>query len=344
MSMIRFKCCQIATLTRFLPWLAYAALVSAVTILSAPAIAAAPAMDAAMANLRDQDMVLARTAWRLTTANAPLCDEQMPGTGLILHAESQYSGAGLESARRVFGFPAPLAIEWIVPDSPSERSGLSAGDGVVAVAGRPVTTQGPAPTSLRDETERALTALPPSAPLRIAYVRAGSQGIATILPVAACRARFEVVAGKDWLARSDGQIVQVAAGIVAKMRADEVAVIVAHELAHIVLHHRRRLSAAGVSKGMFAEFGKNGRLNRQAEDEADRLAAVLLRNAGYDAGIGPRFFRDHSGRFGGILRKRTHAAPEARARAMEQEIAAIPAGADPVWVPPLIASRDQPMR
>jgi predicted Zn-dependent protease len=162
--------------------------------------------------------------------------------------------------------------------------------------------------------------------------------------VPACRARFEVVAGKDWLARSDGQIVQVASGIVAKMTESEVAVITAHELAHIVLHHRRRLSAAGVSKGMFAEFGASGRLNRQAEEEADRLAAVLLRNAGYPLDVGPRFFRDHSKRFGGLLRKRTHAAPEARARAMEAEIAAIPPSAGAVWIPALVSSRDQPMR
>lgn len=345
MPIMRPGRCGNITLFSFLPRQLVAIGLSLLA-LAAPTLSAAEPVspiDAAMSALREQDAVLAEAGWRLTTANAPLCDEQMPGTGLVLHTETQYSGAGLESARRVFGFPAPLAIEWIVPDSPAAHAGLRQGDGVVAIDGRVVAATSQRPTSLRDETETALVRLAPTLPVKVTYMRMGASTAAEINPVAACRARFEVVAGKDWLARSDGQIVQVASGIVAKMREEEVAVIVAHELAHIVLHHRRRLAAAGVSKGMFAEFGKNGRLNRQAEDEADRLSVVLLRNAGYDPAIGPKFFRDHSGRFGGILRQRTHAAPEARARAMEQEIAAIPATAGPVWVPPLIASRDRPM-
>ncbi|WP_423141274.1 M48 family metalloprotease [Parablastomonas sp. CN1-191] len=301
-------------------------------------------MDAAMETLRAQDAELARAAWRLTTANAPLCDALMPGTGLVLHAESQYARSSLPSARRVFGFPAPLAAEWVVPDSPAARAGLKPGDGIAALNGTPVAASGTGPTSLRDETEGALTLLPPLAALDVTYRRAGQDASARIEPVAACRARFEVVAGKDWLARSNGELIQVAAGLVAQMSDDEVAVIVAHELAHIVLHHRRRLAAAGVSKGVFAEFGKNGRLNRQAEDEADRLSVVLLRNAGYDPAIGPRFFRDHSSRFGGILRSRTHASPESRARMMEAELATIPAAAGPAWIPPLVAARDAPMR
>jgi predicted Zn-dependent protease len=119
------------------------------------------------------------------------------------------------------------------------------------------------------------------------------------------------------------------------------AVIVAHELAHSVLAHRRRLAAAGVSKGLLAEFGRNGRLNRQVEREADRLSVHLLRNAGYDPQLAPTFWDKRGRQLGssGI-----HDSPKQRARLMRDEIATIPSDAPRPFLPPMLTLRDQPLK
>ncbi len=58
------------------------------------------------------------------------------------------------------------------------------------------------------------------------------------------------------------------------MSDEEIAVVVAHELAHNILHHRARLDAAGVSRGLVAEFGRNARLTRE---QAMHLATYALK-------------------------------------------------------------------
>ncbi len=294
--------------------------------------------------------MLARIAFRLTAANAPLCDERMPGTGLVLHSLDQYPLAARAAADRVFGFPAPLAVELVVGDSPAQRAALHPGDGLIAAGGLRFAAALPAQarqtSASRDSAEEALALLAPVAPLAMQLVRGGQRAAVTIFPVAACRSRFELVPDAGWLARSDGRVVQLATRYAERMDESELAVAVAHELAHVVLRHRRRLAAAGIGphKGLFAEFGRSGRLTRRVEDEADALSVVLLRNAGYDPASGPAFWRKWGGTLGGgPFRGRSHASPATRARNMEDEIARIPADAPAVYIPPLIASRDSPL-
>src|SRR3546814_17247433 len=50
----------------------------------------------------------------------------------------------------------------------------------------------------------------------------------------------------------------------------ELAAAIAHELAHNILRHRARLDAAGVDRGLAKQFGRNARMFKQTEIEADR--------------------------------------------------------------------------
>src|SRR3546814_10090738 len=111
---------------------------------------------------------------------------------------------------------------------------------------------------------------------------------------------------------------------------DELAALVAHELAHIVLRHPERLTAAHVSRGMFSIFGRNARLIRTTEIEADRLSVVLLANAGYDPMAAARLWRDHGKRLGdgGLLAGTTHLGLEDRIALVEREAALIPRDSD----------------
>lgn len=146
-------------------------------------------------------------------------------------------------------------------------------------------------------------------------------------------------------ASADGTIVQIGSRFFERYTDDEVAVVVAHELAHNILRHRARLDEAKISRGMLSELGRNGRLIRRTEDEADLLGLHLLRNAGYDPASAPRFWRAHGGDIdGGLFRSRTHASSKARAQALEAEIANLPADAGKPYRPPVLATRDQPLR
>jgi predicted Zn-dependent protease len=155
----------------------------------------------------------------------------------------------------------------------------------------------------------------------------------------------EIRAADSLDARSDGRVIQVNYGLALAATDAELAVVFAHELGHLVLEHRRRLEAAGVEKGFFGEFGRNQRLNRQVEVEADRISVHLLANAGYDPAIAPAFWRSKLGRRagGGILRSSTYPSAEGRARQLEREIADFLAGGSgPSWPGHLLARRDAP--
>lgn len=302
---------------------------------------------APLAALRDVDQRLATIAYRLTTANAALCSDLSPTPGWVLHAFDQYDPAQAESVRRTFGFAGPVAVEAVVPGGPAARAGVRPNDTLVAIAGRAVLADRTAvPSSAtRDAVVAEIAARAPGEPLALTLLRDGRRIAVTVPASPGCRSAFEVLVGPDMTASADGRIVQIGSRFFERYGDDETAVIVAHELAHNILRHRARLDAAKVSRGILSELGRNGRLFRRTEDDADLLGLHLLRNAGYDPASAPRFWRAHGGDIdGGIFRSRTHASSRARAQALDAEIARIPADAGRPYRPPVLATRDQPLQ
>lgn len=307
------------------------------------AIAAAPPADtpdaAVLRDLRGMDERLATVMYRLVTANAPLCRELQPGTGMVLHARDQYPADAEAAVRAVFGFPAPVAVELVVPGSPAAVAGMGVDSGVTAIGDAPVPAIGEEQSSAtRDRAQAIIAALPPTAPITLAT----TAGARTIRPVAACRTAWEVMAGRNLLAQSDGRTIQITAASIDRLDEEQIAVTVSHELAHTILRHRARLEAAGVQWGFRAQFGRNARLFRETEDEADVLGAFLLRNAGWDPAAAVRFWEGPGDRMdGGIFRSPTHASARDRARSIAAALAAMPHDAPTPWAPPaLLAKRD----
>lgn len=312
-----------------------------------PIATIASADTAVLEALRADDARLAAIAWRLTTTNAALCDRLQPATGAVIQTLGQFPPAGRADARATFGFERPVAIEAVVAGSAADRAGVRPNDSLAAIAGQPVDAPPPATganADARDAVLARIAALPPAQPMRWTLVRDGSTREVTLHPVPACRSDFEVLPGPKLTAAADGRLVQIGSRFFERYDDAQIAVVVAHELAHDILHHRERLDAAGVSRGLLAEVGRNGRLFRTTEDQADRLGAILLRNAGYDPQSAVRWWREHGGDVdGGLFRSRTHPSSAARAKSVEAEIARIPAHAPMPYVPPLIAESAQPL-
>lgn len=321
---------------------------AAVMMLATPAMGTAADDTAATFDaLRAVDARMAAIAYRLTTANAALCRDRAPTPGWAIHGIGQYDPALRDQARRTFGFEAPIAVEAVVPGSPAAKAGVQANDGIVSADGRTLDGAVPASGSNsagRDAAVEAIAQRPADAPLEIGILRGGQARTIRIAASPGCRSAFEVLLGPGMTASADGRIVQIGVRFFERYTDDEVAVVIAHELSHNILRHAARLDAAGVKRGLLAEVGRNGRLFRVTEDQADLLGMHLLRNAGYDPRIAVRFWREHGGDVdGGLFRSRTHPSSSARARAIEAEIARIPANAGKPYVPPLIAEADRPL-
>lgn len=298
--------------------------------------------------LRHADLRLATIGERLAVANMALCRNRQPRLGMVLHALEQYRPAVRASARQAFGFGTPIAIEAVVPGSAADRAGVIADDGLVAIPGASlpqdlVSDSTPASTEARDAIDGSLATLPPDREMRLRLKRSGASRDVTIVPQPGCRVRFEVH-DLDEAAAGDATV-QIGAPYLDRFDDVALAVIVAHELSHVILRHRARLEAAGVRYGLFSEFGKSGRLHRQAESEADRLSIYLLYNAGYDPAGAGRFWRGPGRSIdGGILRNRSYASWRARAAALDAEAANIGSAVKAPVIPPLVALADQPMR
>ena len=281
--------------------------------------------DSAWGRLRADDLRLATLAERLAVANAALCSRQIPATGLVLHALDQYPVDQRAAARAAFAFPAPLAVEAVIAGSGAERAGLRAGDGLLAINGQAINTD---PLPPRPDTRRRDAALdlieqaPPDQPIRLDVLRGADRLTLMLTPRPACRVRAELLTDGATVAHADGRLLQVSSALLDRFDDEGLVVVVAHELAHVVLRHGDQLAAAGVRRGFFGEFGRSARLAHATEDEADRYSVRLLVNAGYDSGLGSRFWQG-AGRSldAGLLRDATHSPPSRRARIMAEEAA-----------------------
>ncbi len=296
--------------------------------------------------IRAADLQLARIGYRIATANAELCEQLEPGTGLQLHSLDLYDGAMRSRAEAHFGFATDLAIEAVVPGSPAEAAGLQADDSLVRIG--PVVIAGtsgrPNSTERLVQVQLALAELPPEAPVEVEALRDGVPIRATILPVPRCRSRFELRLADDLNASADGTMVQLSSRYLEDFPEEFVAATVAHELSHNILRHRVRLEARGVSWGLLSGFGGNVKYFRQTEVEADLLAVSLLVNAGYGADTMVRFWSHFGPRHaGGILRSRTHPSWRDRVATVRQEAMRVAAiSARPVR-PPILEARDRPL-
>lgn len=275
--------------------------------------------------VREQDLRLSMIMRRLITGNAAICRNQMPFTGLILHAQSQYDRHFAASLVQAGYFPAPVAVELVLPDSPAATAGLKEGDGIVAIndIALPLDGSGKRSSMDRDKAERLLLLQSADAPINITIQRNGETAprVVALQPQRTCRARWEVTFDKADLGLSDGEIVQLSAHFLDNQSDDFVAVIAAHELAHVVLGHRQKLESMNVKYTALSAYGRSGKLIRAAEDEADRLSVHLLANAGYNPELAVQFWEGPGKRYsGGILRSPTHASASARATAIRREI------------------------
>jgi len=241
--------------------------------------------------LRADDHRIVSIVHRLGVAGRAHCPETLPLAGLAFHHLADYRLQDRPEAIARYGVDRGVGILSVVEGSPAARALLEAGDVLLSVNG----VSFPSPAAIaaeRDEDERRrLTAASEqlledalrTGPARVDVARGGDVRTLTLDSVPGCPARGRLARSGQDNAFADGRYVIMTTGFLGFFRSDEeLAVALAHELAHNILRHPQQLDARGVPHGLLRHIGRNARLVRATEMEADRLSVRLLASAGYD--------------------------------------------------------------
>jgi len=234
-------------------------------------------------HLQALDQRVASIGYRLAIAGT--CAAPVPLAGIGLRDLTLYGGDGREAARRAFGLDDAPQLNAVAAASPAARAGLAAGDALLAIGGVAV----PAPDAATgyDRIERLDTAIEGEASDGILDLTVRHDGVSRTVRVPlerGCASRFIVRVADDTQAEADGRYVAITSAYVEQAADDPaLAIVLAHELAHNILGHRARLEREGVRYGVAQHFGRNARLIRQTEIEADRVGLDILIRAGFDA-------------------------------------------------------------
>ncbi len=309
----------------------------------AQAQTSAPAPDAetvqSYRDLARADQRVAAIGYRLAHAARDWCSDTVPSLGWLLTDRLQYPAKDQRAAAMAYNTLWPespdIIIAAISPDSPAARARFHVGEAVVAIDGEELAAL--AATSERKKRgtfsrmgliEQAMDRwlADGKAEVRVRNAMRNGQGMSleatvAVKPERICATRFAVRTSNQLNGGADGERVQVTSALADyAVHDEELASVLAHEFAHNILKHRLALNSAGVTRGLLQEFGKNARLTRETEEEADRLSVWLLMKAGYDPGAAARFWArfgpEHDG---GILRSRTHGSWKSRLDAMQAE-------------------------
>ena len=220
-------------------------------------------------------------------ANADLCPASRPRAGWALQSAAQY-GPGLRAlVEQRFGLRGDLPGVLLAPDdSPAQRAGLAVGDVIVSANDQPM-TEGPAQEQesydgLQANLDR-LDGAVAAGPVRLSVRRGETTRTVALTPVPACAYTTQIVIQRSLRGNVGHGLIQITTGMAGLARTDdELAFIVAHELAHAVLEHVTGPATPGRRGARTDELTLTRGPHTMMEADADRLGLYLLARAGYD--------------------------------------------------------------
>lgn len=250
---------------------------------------------------------LQRVSFRLSSAGAPLCgDEVRPRLGFWVLSMEGYKEDMRAAARSVLGaYPDTALIIRPSPDSPAARAGLKDTDTLISVNGAKVG---------RGDFQDALVKASAAGPVTLTVSASGIERQVTVTPVNSCKYPADITKDAVINAYADGDAIHVTKGMMDFIKSDEeLALVIGHEMAHDFRGHiaAKRgnaiagqvlgtildvlAAAGGVSTG--GAFGNNmgmmaaGAFSQDFENEADYAGLYVMARAGYPIDGAPDFWR-----------------------------------------------------
>ncbi|MBB3944015.1 putative Zn-dependent protease [Sphingorhabdus rigui] len=240
---------------------------------------------------------MADIAWRIASRNADSCPKLWASIGVSLQHVSQYEPAYRTAAQAAFGlddtYPSILAV---AEGSPAFAAGLKPNDTVRAVKGVDLAdkSRGQKSAASYDAVAAAmaaLEALPERSAAILSVEREGQRLEVSVTPQNVCRSRVELAPGNAINANANGLVAQISGRLVDWVEGDdELALVIAHEMAHNLLDHPKRLSEKSALSGLATSLGLSGKAQRQMELDADRMGIIMVASAGYNYKIAPDFW------------------------------------------------------
>lgn len=284
--------------------------------LALAAASANPSVAEQLRALQAQDQRVANIAYQLATRNAASCKKRRAWSGFVIHEPGQYAPNARVAAETVFGFSGHPAVLALVPGSPAALAGLKQDDLILAINGITLTAANAGKASYSNVAsikERLASEIEKGAITILT-----SNGPRTIGSEPGCISDVEIVPGRKLNAHADGEIAQLSSAVVNEAADDdELAFVIAHELAHNILEHPQQLSKGKRGAGRIL----------QTEVEADRMALSLMKRAGFDPTAAARFWARFGAKTGhGIFSDGTHMRTKQRVAFLQQVAASLTGG------------------
>lgn len=255
---------------------------AATFVFSSPATARPTSVRA----LAAQEARLATIAYRIAEANADACREPEIITGLVLHDLTRYDRATRPAVSRAFSLNGGFGVLGIIPNSAAAEAGLRVDDEIVAVGD--LSVEDDTAESRRQSYDRMerfndlVQAAPKDGRIQLLVRRSGSPLRLSLRAQYGCGGKLALTNSSTLNAWSDGKHIVVTTGMVGLSRSDdEIAFVIAHEMAHNILGH----SGKGEERRGLFGFSRI----KRGEIEADTYAVNLMAKGGYKPSAGISF-------------------------------------------------------
>jgi beta-barrel assembly-enhancing protease len=252
--------------------------------------------------VQDQDRIF-NLAHALETANAEFCGAQVRDMhGFSLWSLMTVPPRYRDAAASLYNLQSRVAVQSVADFSPADKAGIKSGDFIVSVNGQEIPA-GPQGVAM---VRRALDAAGKGRS-DIVLERAGKIINTRVMPLPGCNFAVLLEYGSNEInASADGDSIMVSKGIVRfAENDDELALVIAHELAHNVMQHVGKMrqnsmvgslgglavdgifAAAGIgTNGQFMQMGAQmgaGANGVAFEQEADYIGMYFMERAGFNS-------------------------------------------------------------
>ena len=212
---------------------------------------------------------LQNVAAPILKANTKFCPRTKRDIGITVHTLSDYKPNLQPFAEVLMGASDRLSVRTVRENSPAEKAGIKTGDNIVGINGAYMPGGFTVQKFFKIATQNAYKAKQTTLEIKRGELRK----TLTVRPETICDYPANVFFNENVNGHTDGKQIIVTSALMKAVSDDvNLALIIAHEMAHAIEGHQRK------AKGL--------------ELKADRMALVMMTRAGYDIDEAIRYWRD----------------------------------------------------